>query len=304
LGVILYALLFGKPPFESNTVEETYENIRNNKYHFPEIGVSDRARDLIRRILLTDPARRLTLQEIRKHPFMEPEEEIPRSLPIYTLAIPPHSIPENKQRTPVDELSVDRSIVLKRGDEVSQSISVPELQLSKKDGREKKRVVDLVYAVDILQSNGNLGYLLSDGTMGIMLPDKSELSHRHMDGRISYIKKNGDAPATMNHFPKKNIPHQLQEMYEKLTYFKEFFEIKHKEDDLKAMFERYPAKDIPVYVRKTLEFRNKFLIRLSDGCVQLCFQDQTNLIMNRNDDKCLYYTDKKGEETIIEYDGI
>lgn len=89
-------------------------------------------------------------------------------------------------------------------------------------------MVDLVYAVDILYSNGNLGYLLSDGTMGIMFRDRSELSHRWVDGRVTYIKKNGDAPATMNHFPKKGIPHQLQEMYEKLTYFMEFFLIKHK----------------------------------------------------------------------------
>lgn len=70
------------------------------------------------------------------------------------------------------------------------------------------------------------------------------------------------------------------------------------------MSERYPLKDLPIYVRKTLDFDNKHLIRLSNGCVELCFQDQTHLIMNRNDDKCLYYIDRKGIETIIEYDEI
>ena len=46
LGVIIYTLIYGKPPFESNTVEETYENIRNNRFYFPDIGISSQAKDL------------------------------------------------------------------------------------------------------------------------------------------------------------------------------------------------------------------------------------------------------------------
>jgi cell cycle serine/threonine-protein kinase CDC5/MSD2 len=54
--------MFGKPPFEDNTVEQTYENIKNNRYIFPaNIQVSLAAKDLINRILVIDPARRLSL---------------------------------------------------------------------------------------------------------------------------------------------------------------------------------------------------------------------------------------------------
>jgi len=61
----MYALLFGKPPFEDNTVEQTYENIKNNRYVFPpNISVSLAAKDLINRILVMDPTRRLNLEEI------------------------------------------------------------------------------------------------------------------------------------------------------------------------------------------------------------------------------------------------
>lgn len=68
IGVIMYALLFGKPPFEDNTVEQTYENIKNNRYIFPaSIQVSLAAKDLINRILVIDPARRLSLSEILQH---------------------------------------------------------------------------------------------------------------------------------------------------------------------------------------------------------------------------------------------
>ena len=62
IGVIMYALMFGKPPFEDNTVEQTYENIKNNRYVFPtNIQMSHAAKDLINKILVTDPSKRLSL---------------------------------------------------------------------------------------------------------------------------------------------------------------------------------------------------------------------------------------------------
>ena len=36
LGVILYTLIIGKPPFETNDVKTTYRRIRMNAYSFPE----------------------------------------------------------------------------------------------------------------------------------------------------------------------------------------------------------------------------------------------------------------------------
>ena len=36
LGVILYTLIIGKPPFETTDVKLTYNRIRKNQYTFPE----------------------------------------------------------------------------------------------------------------------------------------------------------------------------------------------------------------------------------------------------------------------------
>jgi polo-like kinase 1 len=48
LGVIIYTLIIGKPPFETSDVKTTYKRIRMNAYSFPEhIIISDAARDLI-----------------------------------------------------------------------------------------------------------------------------------------------------------------------------------------------------------------------------------------------------------------
>ena len=61
-GVIAYTLLIGKPPFETSDVKTTYRRIKMNAYQFPESSViSNAARQLINKILVTEPSKRLTL---------------------------------------------------------------------------------------------------------------------------------------------------------------------------------------------------------------------------------------------------
>lgn len=65
LGVIIYTLLIGKPPFETPDVKITYKKIRLCSYSFPEnVAISDSARNLITKILNLDPALRPKLDEI------------------------------------------------------------------------------------------------------------------------------------------------------------------------------------------------------------------------------------------------
>jgi len=90
LGVIIYTLLVGKPPFETSDVKKTYAKIKAGSYSFPEqIPLSDAAKGLITRILNLDPARRPTLDEILQHPFINHGGTIPKLLPVSTLACPP-----------------------------------------------------------------------------------------------------------------------------------------------------------------------------------------------------------------------
>lgn len=66
-----YTQLIGKPPFETPEVKATYKKIKACQYSFPDhISISDNARNLITRILVLDPSRRPTLDEIMTDPFM------------------------------------------------------------------------------------------------------------------------------------------------------------------------------------------------------------------------------------------
>jgi polo-like kinase 1 len=90
LGVIIYTLIIGKPPFETQDVKTTYKRIKMNSYSFPEGAlISDAAKNLITEILNSDPVKRPNLDQIISHDFFNQGTSIPKFLPTSILACPP-----------------------------------------------------------------------------------------------------------------------------------------------------------------------------------------------------------------------
>ncbi|MCI4380661.1 hypothetical protein PGIGA_G00242560 [Pangasianodon gigas] len=69
LGCVMYTLLQGKPPFETNNLKETYRCIKEARYSLPS-SLSLPARQLIASMLSRDPADRPRLDEIAQHEFL------------------------------------------------------------------------------------------------------------------------------------------------------------------------------------------------------------------------------------------
>ena len=69
-GVIIYAMVCGFLPFEDPKTNKLYQKILNAEYSIPEF-VSESCQDLIRKILLTDPKQRLSIEGIRAHPWYQ-----------------------------------------------------------------------------------------------------------------------------------------------------------------------------------------------------------------------------------------
>ena len=67
-GIILYAMLCGYLPFEDKDNDVLFSKILKCKLDLPR-HLSDDSKDLIRRILVTDPDKRITIKEIKRHPF-------------------------------------------------------------------------------------------------------------------------------------------------------------------------------------------------------------------------------------------
>ncbi len=91
LGVVLYAMVVGKPPFETPEVKMTYEKIRKGIYSFPEqVRLSDKVKDLITKIFNLDPSKRPNLDQIMEHPFLNNGIGIAKTMHISTLAMKPN----------------------------------------------------------------------------------------------------------------------------------------------------------------------------------------------------------------------
>ncbi|XP_073132041.1 SNF1-related protein kinase catalytic subunit alpha KIN10-like isoform X1 [Henckelia pumila] len=67
-GVILYALLCGRLPFDDDNIPGLYAKIKSGVY---PVGnhLTESAQDLISRILVVDPMKRISIPEIRRHPW-------------------------------------------------------------------------------------------------------------------------------------------------------------------------------------------------------------------------------------------
>ena len=66
---MLYTLLVGKPPFDTDAVKSTLTRVVMADYKIPS-HLSENAKDLIDKLLKKNPKDRIRLRDISKHPFI------------------------------------------------------------------------------------------------------------------------------------------------------------------------------------------------------------------------------------------
>jgi calcium-dependent protein kinase len=77
IGVILYILLTGRPPFDGNDDEEILNNVKKgvfDKSSYPYPLLSDNSKDLIDQLLQYDPQKRISAQNAIDHPWFKSAE--------------------------------------------------------------------------------------------------------------------------------------------------------------------------------------------------------------------------------------
>ena len=75
LGCILFGLVTGTLPFNGKTTIEIRNSILNLNYRLPsDMGFSLDFKDLLSRILILDPNKRIKITDILAHPWMFNEE--------------------------------------------------------------------------------------------------------------------------------------------------------------------------------------------------------------------------------------
>lgn len=79
LGVIIYILLAGYPPFHDENQSRLFKKIRRGIYEFHAeywSEISDEAKDLIRGLLTVNPLDRLTIDQAIAHPWLHSDDEV------------------------------------------------------------------------------------------------------------------------------------------------------------------------------------------------------------------------------------
>lgn len=80
-GVILYALLCGSLPFDDESIPSLFKKIKSGMYSLPS-HLSPMTRDLVPRMLVVDPMKRITISEIKQHAWFQ------QSIPLYLTLTP------------------------------------------------------------------------------------------------------------------------------------------------------------------------------------------------------------------------
>lgn len=74
VGVILYILLCGFPPFYEEELPKLFALIMGGKFDFPSPwwdGISAGAKDLVKKLLVVEPKRRATAAEVLAHAWIQ-----------------------------------------------------------------------------------------------------------------------------------------------------------------------------------------------------------------------------------------
>eukprot|EP01113_Clastostelium_recurvatum_P032458 TRINITY_DN4177_c0_g1_i1.p1 TRINITY_DN4177_c0_g1~~TRINITY_DN4177_c0_g1_i1.p1 ORF type:complete len:718 (+),score=162.91 TRINITY_DN4177_c0_g1_i1:287-2440(+) len=86
-GVILYALLTGKLPFDDDNIRKLLSKVKAGVFTMPQFLHKD-AQDLITRMLTADPAKRITMAEVKAHPWYNMDRlRLSTSLPLLEPAL-------------------------------------------------------------------------------------------------------------------------------------------------------------------------------------------------------------------------
>ena len=377
IGIIIYTLIIGRPPFETNDIKQTYKFIKGVIFKIPDDAkISYPAAKLIKKILVRDPKERPSFEEILMDDFFNQGAAIPKLLPSASLATPP-SLDYIKKYMPnadengichlhenqrIEEEKVQKEIKNDKIEDKNNSNSKNENQKKEKETTEKEKTegssstkegsnnieinqneikevenkkeklkgaeIYVTKWVDYSSKYG-LGYLLSNGYIGVFFKDCTKILLNPKNNNISYVeRKITDQKDIVYSFNLNGAPKELQKKIIIFQNFKKYFdeEIKSdKEKEEKEEKEKEESKlkmcktaikkkvkkidksrtmtkeelskiDNNVYVRKWMKTNQAIIFRLSNKTIQVGFKDHTEVILYND---TVNYRNKKGEVNIF-----
>ena len=255
IGVIIYTLLIGKPPFETREVKTTYTKIKKADFSFPitsKISVS--AKNIIKKILVLDPKKRPSLNDLLSDDFFNQGIAIPKLLPVTTLALP---LPIDYIKKFMPKVGKNGILIKEKtnGEKINNTTKdikrsnsgklISDKELNKDDDKimnnsnlisTKNIVPDLLKNlilkkeiwvtkwVDYSNKYG-LGYLLNNGYIGVYFNDTTKIILNPIQKKFTYIdKKMVDDQELLYTFSMKEYPDEIKKKVYLFNQFKNYLD--------------------------------------------------------------------------------
>ncbi|KAH7936126.1 hypothetical protein HPB52_018527 [Rhipicephalus sanguineus] len=323
MGCIMYALLVGRPPFETSTLTETYQRILRGAYTLPP-GLSDVARSLLVSLLQPEPQERPSLNEVLEHPFLRPPREQSGQLlgMLSRLRIdqPAANASRSTTRTSghsgVQGSARDSPVPLgdcgllgtlgrvlcpdKRSSKLGTTqllyrllqACLDEMPVSNCGVPPPWAGSALLVTKWIDYSNKfGFGFQLSDRTVGVLFNDATHLSFSADRLRLEYRDSHGSMEA---HAP-SSLPSSLQEKYGLLKYFAHYMEENLTEGGDVPKGSGRKKKPL-VYLQRWMRTDRAVVMQLSCSMLQVnFFGDHTKLVLSaeRPERPLVLYVDER-----------
>lgn len=325
MGCIMYALLVGRPPFETSTLSETYQRILRGAYTLPP-GLSDSARNLLIALLQSEPQDRPSLTDVLEHPFLQPPRESCRQMTglLSRLRIDQgrgaanasqaartcgHASVQSSARgcspVPLGDCGLLGTLgrVLcpeKRNSKLGTTQLLHRLlEACLEDMPASKGGMPPLWAGSALlvtkwidySNKFGFGFQLSDRTVGGLFNDATHLSLSADRQRLEYRDSNGSVEA---HSP-SSLPPNLQEKFSLLKYFANYMEENLTEGGDVPKNPGRKKKPL-VYLQRWMRTDRAVVMQLSCSMLQVnFFGDHTKLVLSaeRPERPLVLYVDER-----------
>ena len=266
IGVCAYAMLVGRPPFETARTKLTYEHIKTCSYHFPaEPHLSAIAKDFIQSTLQIKPELRPSAQELLVHQFITslsitPKEAeavvVEKKSPHYEY-VPRRAAPAPRPVRTEREENYDINALLHKKTPVSET-PMPKYCVSRFCDHSEKY---------------GLGYLLIDGTVGACFNDLSRMVMDPFEEFVQYW------PTYQTTTPEILMPFDVAQP-KKLSILRKFSESLKKTKSMFELPENHPNPSQPLrHVKYWIRNDDATLFRMEDRDIQVNFNDRTKIVI-------------------------